>query len=226
MKKGRPPGKKPDLIVRVNRKRKYPKKIITMPCKNPECDQLEIGQTGYCSLTCRIKHLELTGQIKPVFVINSTHYDPAFAREKFKEYLDYAKANDQREYIPTGKSVYVVNNACLISEEGYANYLETSIKTIELWKKTIPEFAEAMDYLRQRQYEQLINGGLSGKYHSGPVALLLTNRHGFKLKPQEEEDSLIGAFLRKAYMDATAQRELEAKTRKIETKTIEVKPEE
>lgn len=68
----------------------------------------------------------------------------------------------------------------LPSVEDFAEYLEVSRKTIYNWEKEYPDFAEALDKIRIRQHNLIINGSLSGYYNPVISKLILTTNHGYR----------------------------------------------
>lgn len=66
--------------------------------------------------------------------------------------------------------------------QGFALYIGCSLDAIDDWKKLYPEFSGALEKLKNKQAEQLINDGIYGgkEVNATIVKLLLQNNHGMK----------------------------------------------
>lgn len=94
-----------------------------------------------------------------------TKYDPSFIDEVDK-YL-----------LTTGKE-----QTTLPTFQGFALYIGVSCDSLERWSKKYPEFCGALEKLKNKQAEQLINDGIYGgkEVNATIVKLLLQNNHGMK----------------------------------------------
>lgn len=94
-----------------------------------------------------------------------TKYDPSFIDEVDK-YL-----------LTTGKE-----QTTLPTFQGFALYIGVSCDSLERWSKEYPEFCGALEKLKNKQAEQLINDGIYGgkEVNATIVKLLLQNNHGMK----------------------------------------------
>lgn len=66
--------------------------------------------------------------------------------------------------------------------QGFALRIGVSCDSIERWSKEYPEFCGALEKLKNKQAEQLINDGIYGgkEVNSTIIKLLLQNNHGMK----------------------------------------------
>lgn len=66
--------------------------------------------------------------------------------------------------------------------ESFGLYININEDTLNEWSKIYPEFSVALNKIRQRQKEQLIDDGIYGgkEVNSTIVKLLLQNNHGMK----------------------------------------------
>jgi len=94
-----------------------------------------------------------------------TKYNPLFIN-KVDEYIE-----------TTGKE-----QTALPSYQGFALYIDCSLDAMESWRKLYPEFNGALNRLKNKQAEQLINDGIYGgkEVNATIVKLLLQNNHGMK----------------------------------------------
>jgi len=102
-----------------------------------------------------------------------TKYDPRFV-EEVDGYL--ATTGKEQTTLPT--------------LQGFALYIDCSLDAIEDWKKAYPEFSGALETLKNRQAEQLINDGIYGgkEVNSTIVKLLLQNNHGMRERTDVTSD--------------------------------------
>lgn len=68
----------------------------------------------------------------------------------------------------------------LPSIEDFAEYVGVSRKTIYNWEAEFKDFAEALDKIRIRQHNLVVNGSLSGYYNPVISKLILTTNHGYR----------------------------------------------
>lgn len=68
--------------------------------------------------------------------------------------------------------------------QGFALRIGVSCDSLERWSKEYPEFCGALEKLKNKQAEQLINDGIYGgkEVNATIVKLLLQNNHGMKEK--------------------------------------------
>lgn len=96
---------------------------------------------------------------------------------KYKpEYCDQVEAYF-REKCPEDSQ-----NTHLPKIESFARYIGISRKTLYNWEEKHPEFGDALDEIRTRQAEQLIDDGIYGgrEVNATIVKLLLQNNHGMR----------------------------------------------
>jgi hypothetical protein len=70
--------------------------------------------------------------------------------------------------------------------EGLAIYLGISRETAYAWEKTSEEFSYIMEGLRQLQGKILINGALANKFNPTISKLLLSSKHGYVEKSEQD----------------------------------------
>lgn len=94
-----------------------------------------------------------------------TKYDPKFVAEVDK-YI--ATTGREQTSLPT--------------LQGFALWIGCSLDAIDDWKKQYTEFSGALETLKNKQAEQLVNDGIYGgkEVNSTIVKLLLQNNHGMK----------------------------------------------
>lgn len=68
----------------------------------------------------------------------------------------------------------------LPSIEDFAEYIGVARKTLYNWEKENKTFAEALDKIRTRQHNLVVNGSLSGYYNPVISKLILTTNHGYR----------------------------------------------
>ncbi len=65
--------------------------------------------------------------------------------------------------------------------QGFALFIGTSVDSIERWKDLYSDFCGALDELKNKQAQQLINDGIYNREaNSTIIKLLLQNNHGMK----------------------------------------------
>ncbi|MFK7780492.1 MAG: terminase small subunit [Candidatus Gracilibacteria bacterium] len=69
----------------------------------------------------------------------------------------------------------------------FAKYCGISRDTLYDWANKYPEFSYIMEDLKNNQVDRLINGGLSGRYNSRIVKLILS-KHGYIEQKKVETD--------------------------------------
>lgn len=120
-------------------------------------------------------------------------YQPEYATSKLEEYFAFCEKGNEPTLVPTESSYIVMHNAKMPSLKGYARYLKFPRQTLEHWAAQHPEFARALDLLKDVQEEFLINNGLSGRYNSTLAKLLLGVNHGMiERKEVDNTHKLIG----------------------------------
>lgn len=94
-----------------------------------------------------------------------TKYDPAFILD-IDQYL-----------LTTGKE-----QMHLPKIESYALRIDVNEDTLNEWGKKYPEFSVALDKIRKRQKEQLVDDGIYGgkEVNATIIKLLLQNNHGMR----------------------------------------------
>lgn len=146
------------------------------PCTREGCEnKLNPGQKKFCSHTCR--YLALNANGNPGGIATNL-YRPEYATTTFKEYLEVCEHKHDPTLIPTESSYIVIHNAKMPTLEDYATYLGFHHSTLQAWAGREPEFAHALDIMKDIQRSFLINNGLSGRYNSTIAKLLLGTNHG------------------------------------------------
>ena len=99
------------------------------------------------------------------------------------DYLDSC-VDEIEDYVVTNgdkttsyKRIVKVNLPTL---EGFARFIEVSTKSLLNWEKEQPEFLRALDKIREKQKQNLMNSGLSGDYNSTIAKLILSANHGMR----------------------------------------------
>ena len=107
--------------------------------------------------------------------------------------------------------------------EGLCRYLDISRDTAYEWAKTYREFRIKIDNVKRDQYLQLINNGLSGRYPSSLVILLLKLNHGMSENREIRElKAFQTSIVKRIYsMADEIQAEERLKEKMLEQKQIE-----
>lgn len=63
--------------------------------------------------------------------------------------------------------------------ESFAMYLGVNRDTITDWESKYPDFSVALDKIRLKQHDMLIDGATSGRYNSTISKLILSSNHGY-----------------------------------------------
>lgn len=107
--------------------------------------------------------------------------------------------------------------------EGLCGYLGISKDTAYEWSKTYPEFERKLHDVKRDQYLQLMNNGLSGRYPSSLVILILKLNHGMSDKKRERDEKAFHiSIARRVYrMADEIQAENRLKEKMLEQKQIE-----
>jgi hypothetical protein len=82
--------------------------------------------------------------------------------------------------VKIGKDIKLRVN--LPTAEGLAVYLDVNKTTLYEWAKDHEEFSNALEKVKAKQAENLVNKGLSGDYNSTIAKLLLSSNHGMREK--------------------------------------------
>lgn len=97
------------------------------------------------------------------------HGRPSEYKEEYvdavNDYLAYAKQEDE-----------------LPSKQGFAEYIDVSIQTLENWSEKSQDFLEALRRITVKQHNELVNKGLNNKYNPTITKLMLSSNHGYKEK--------------------------------------------
>jgi hypothetical protein len=154
--------------------------IATTSDNRRQCDyspctrSLSSGQSKYCSGRCRNMAYQRKRGGRPTL----------FRRDFSSRLLfKYLKLCEKMGSGGNGKLSLVVS---LPSVEGYSRFLSSCTglrihpNTLVNWAKTYEEFYEALEHIKARQHEQLINKGLSGEYNVRIVRFLLRANHGYR----------------------------------------------
>jgi ribosomal protein S13 len=70
--------------------------------------------------------------------------------------------------------------------ESFSLYIDTPLRTLYEWEKVHPMFSQALDKIRRKQHDMLVEGSLSGKYAQGTANLMLSSNHGYAEKTISE----------------------------------------
>lgn len=79
--------------------------------------------------------------------------------------------------------------------ETFALYLGVNKDTIVDWESKYPEFSVALDKIRLKQHDMLIDGATSGRYNSTISKLILSSNHGYKERNDTTSDDKPIQFL-------------------------------
>lgn len=71
--------------------------------------------------------------------------------------------------------------------EGFADYLRVHRDTLYRWARTYPEYRRALDHLMLIQYLRLVEGGLSGRYKTRLVILMLMRNHSHRFRYSKQD---------------------------------------
>lgn len=71
-------------------------------------------------------------------------------------------------------------NVNLPTIEKFARWLGVSRRTLYNWRDTYPDFAEALEKIKDEQFIRLTDNGLAGKYNPIITKLILTTNHGMR----------------------------------------------
>jgi hypothetical protein len=75
--------------------------------------------------------------------------------------------------------------------EGFAYYLGVHKDTIYKWEKENPKFSDALEKIRLKQHNMLVDGALSGRYNSTISKLMLSSNHGYKEKSETDNNHIV-----------------------------------
>lgn len=87
---------------------------------------------------------------------------------------DYLAEKETPTITPNGKTIYGLP---MIS--GFCQYIGIHVDTANEWEKKYPKFSEALDKIRHKQHEKLVEYGLSKEFESGIAKLILARNHGY-----------------------------------------------
>ena len=105
--------------------------------------------------------------------------------ELIEKAFDYIFVADQGE--PFGICAgYTTDGSVIPTIEGLALFLNISRETIYVWEKENDGFSDIVGNLRNQQASMLLNGGLSGKYNPTIAKLILSGKHGYIEKREED----------------------------------------
>lgn len=71
----------------------------------------------------------------------------------------------------------------------FAGIIKVNPDTLQQWKKTYPDFEQAMDTAKKYQEEWLMNAGGLGYYNSSVAIMALKSNHGWKDRVDNTGDS-------------------------------------
>lgn len=105
--------------------------------------------------------------------------------DKVDEYLEqcqekYEEFHKTRgEKSDTYERIVKVN---LPTIEGFSDFIDVNKSSLYEWEGQHTEFSDALNKIRRKQHERLVEGGLSGTYSPVITKLMLSNNHGYKEK--------------------------------------------
>lgn len=109
-------------------------------------------------------------------------YDPAFVgkvdvylKKRTDKFYEFWKVRGARS-----SSFEERVKVQLPSIEDFAEFLGVSRKSLYNWEKQYPDFAEALEKIRTKQHNLVVNGSLSGYYNPVISKLILTTNHGYR----------------------------------------------
>jgi hypothetical protein len=85
--------------------------------------------------------------------------------------------------------------------EGFAEYIDTPLRNIYEWEAKYDDFSHALDKIRKKQHNMLIDGALSGAYASGTANLILSTNHGYRQKSDVTTDGQSITEIKVTYLD-------------------------
>lgn len=68
------------------------------------------------------------------------------------------------------------------TKEALARHIGVALSTIQEWEKNHQKFSVALAYLMDKQRDQIIRGGMSGRYNSAIAKLVLAANHDMRDK--------------------------------------------
>lgn len=72
--------------------------------------------------------------------------------------------------------------------EGFAEYIDVSVDSINVWEKEHQDFSEALNKIRKAQHNRLVDESLAGNYNPTIAKLMLSSNHGYKEKSEFSGD--------------------------------------
>ena len=194
----------------MKKEKKAYKKIIKVPimCKREGCTNIIGGdKRSWCSNVCKNRaHMIAKGKGDVLAVydwIGQVKYDKAYSTTKLQEYFELCERDDKNEILTTPKGgIVIIRNARPPLLEDYACFINFSVNTLNSWIRDIPEFAFAMDMLKQKQKAMLIRRGLSGQYATRITELQLMNNHGMHVKIDNENTHKFSGIMKHIYEKA------------------------
>lgn len=91
---------------------------------------------------------------------------------------------------------FMWNGVMLPSIKGFAAYLNVSRATLYNWASTVPEFAAALQEVKEAERAMLIECGLNGYFNSRMALMMLNVNHGMvpKLQTENRNEHYIAAM--------------------------------
>lgn len=117
-------------------------------------------------------------------------YTPDFI-EKVDEYLALCVDEETEFWRTRGEksdSYERILKVNLPKIEGFAEYIDVSLETINVWEKEYKDFSEAIHKIRKAQHNRLVDNALAGNYSPVIAKLMLSSNHGYREKSDLTSD--------------------------------------
>lgn len=108
-------------------------------------------------------------------------YSPTFANKKLEKYLESCD-----ETLMAKKKGGYFTLAKLPTHEGFAFFLNIAVSTLYEWAKKHKKFSEALEAIKAKQKQRLVQRGLEGTYNPQMAKLILSHNHGVHEKSVQE----------------------------------------
>lgn len=111
-----------------------------------------------------------------------SRYKKIYSGKKLKDYLDLSTDRVEKVVVQENDKGYTLYKDKLIVKiptiVGYANFIGRTEATLYNWAKEYKEFRQALDVIKAKQKQALIEHGLDGTYNSAIAKLVLSSNHG------------------------------------------------
>lgn len=102
--------------------------------------------------------------------------------------LDQALKDKAHKYVNCEgeQAQYAARGNVIPTIEDFAHYLGINRDTVYAWEKQDEEFSDIVEAIRQEQGNLLINKGLKGEFNSTIAKLILSGKHGYIEKSEQD----------------------------------------